>query len=323
MNQKEKRIYVAGSGGMVGSSLVRSLRAAGYQNLIVRTSAELDLTDQSMVTRFFAEEKPDIVILAAAKVGGILANNNFRAEFLYINLMIEANVIRSAFERGVEKLIFLGSSCIYPKFAQQPIKEEYLLSGKLESTNEPYAIAKIVGLKLCESYFAQYDANFYSVMPPNLYGSFDTFDLRYSHVIPAMIRRFHEAKLDHDQSVTLWGTGTARREFMYVDDLADGIRFLLENVNAADIYDRDLSHINVGSGEDIQISNLAALIAGIVGYEGNVEYDPTKPDGMMKKLMDSSRMSILGWKPTTSLKDGIEETYKWYLANEAVRSQSV
>lgn len=313
MSLKEKRIYIAGSSGMVGSSIARHLREAGYRHLIERASVELDLIDQSAVTRFFAEEKPDMVILAAAKVGGILANNQFRAEFLYNNLLIEANVIHAAFEHSVEKLIFLGSSCIYPKLAPQPIKEEYLLTGLLEQTNEPYAIAKIAGIKLCENYFRQYDANFYSAMPTNLYGPNDNFDLTTSHVIPALIRKFHQSKIEKANEVIVWGTGTPLREFLFVEDLAEAIVFLMENADAEGIYGQGVSHVNIGCGTDITISELAGLIKRIVDFQGKIRFDAEKPDGTPRKLLDTSRMTKMGWQATTSLADGLRKTYDWFL----------
>lgn len=320
MESQNKKVYIAGSSGMVGSAIKRNLENKGYQNLIDKTSKELDLINQAEVETFFSDEKPEVVILAAAKVGGILANSTYRAEFMYNNLMIEANVIHASYRHNVEKLIFLGSSCIYPKVTPQPMKEEQLLSGYLEETNELYAVAKIVGIKLCESYFAQYGCNYFSVMPSNLYGTNDKFDLKTSHVIPAMIRKFHEAKINGNEEVVMWGTGTPRREFLYVDDLADAICFLLEKTEAKDIYNEKISHINVGAGEDVEIKELAAIIAEIVGYKGNIKYDTSKPDGMMRKLMDSSRMTSLGWKHKTSLKEGIEKTYRWYLENEISKS---
>ena len=298
---------------MVGGAIVRALGEQNYQNLIVKSSAELDLIDQSAVARFFAGEKPDIVILAAAKVGGILANDNFRAEFLYNNLMIEANVIHSAFEQGVEKLVFLGSSCIYPKLAPQPIKEEYLLSGQLESTNEPYAIAKIAGVKLCENYFRQYGANFFSAMPTNLYGPHDNFNLTTSHVIPALIRKFHEAKSGNLEKVSVWGTGLPLREFLFVEDLAEAIVFLMENVDAGDIYGGGVSHVNIGFGTDITIRELAESIKRIVGFQGEIQFDTEKPDGTPRKLLDISRLLKMGWTPKTSLEDGLQRTYEWFL----------
>ena len=313
MNWHKKKIYIAGSGGMVGSAIGRNLEIKGYENIIRRTSHELDLINQAAVEKFFELEKPEVVILSAAKVGGILANNNQRAEFLYNNLMIEANVIQAAFKHKVEKMIFLGSSCIYPKNAAQPIKEEFLLSGYLEYTNEPYAIAKIAGVKLCESFYRQYGCNFYSVMPTNLYGENDNFDLQSSHVIPALIRKFHEAKVYDSEKVYLWGSGAPRREFLYVDDLADAVVFLLKKINAEDLYEQGVSHINIGAGSDLKISELAVLIREIVGYRGEIEYDSTKPDGTLRKLMDVSRMEQLGWRYRTPLADGLRKTYEWFL----------
>lgn len=282
----------------------------------MRSSAKLNLTNQNSVENFFKEEKPEIVILAAAKVGGILANNTYRAEFLYNNLMIEANVIHSAYNCGVEKLIFLGSSCIYPKLAPQPLKEEYLLSDYLESTNEPYAIAKIAGIKLCESYFKQYGCNFFSAMPTNLYGVNDNFNLETSHVLPALIRKFHEAKISDAKSVTIWGSGKPMREFLFVDDLAEAILFLLENISAKDLYDKNISQINIGTGEDVTITELARLIKSVVGFNGEIVYDNSKPDGTPRKLLDVSRIHNLGWKHKTKLDEGIEKTYLWFLNNE-------
>lgn len=282
----------------------------------MRSSSELNLTNQNSVEIFFKEEKPEIVILAAAKVGGILANNTYRAEFLYNNLMIEANVIHSAYNCGVEKLIFLGSSCIYPKLAPQPLKEEYLLSNYLESTNEPYAIAKIAGIKLCESYFKQYGCNFFSAMPTNLYGVNDNFNLETSHVLPALIRKFHEAKISDAKSVTIWGSGKPMREFLFVDDLAEAILFLLENISAKDLYDKNISQINIGTGEDVTITELARLIKSVVGFNGEIVYDNSKPDGTPQKLLDVSRIHNLGWKHKTKLDEGIEKTYLWFLNNE-------
>jgi GDP-L-fucose synthase len=315
MSLKNEKIYIAGHNGMVGSAIIRNLKNQGYQNLIFRRSAELNLKNQSETDNFFESEKPAIVIIAAAKVGGILANNQFRAEFLYDNLMIEANVISSAYKFGVEKLIFLGSSCIYPKFAEQPIREESLLAGYLEPTNEPYAIAKIAGIKLCESYYKQYGCNFFSAMPTNLYGINDNFNLQTSHVLPALIRKFHEATINNLDEVVLWGSGTPKREFMFVDDLADAIVFLLENINAKDLYDNGISQINVGTGEDVTIAELAGLIMQVCDYQGKIIYDSTKPDGTPRKLMDVSRLEKLGWKYKTSLAQGIEKTYQWYVAN--------
>lgn len=309
---KNRKIYIAGHTGMVGSAIMRKLKAENFDSLVTKELSELDLKRQTEVEDFFKEEKPDIVILAAAKVGGILANNTYRAEFLYDNLMIESNVIHSSYKNNVQKLIFLGSSCIYPKLAPQPLKEEYLLSDYLEFTNEPYAIAKIAGIKLCENYFRQYNSNFLSVMPTNLYGANDNFDLKTSHVLPALIRKFHEAKINSFPEVEIWGTGKPQREFMYVDDLADAIFFILTNLDANDIYSRDISHLNIGTGKDIAISELAKLISEIVEYKGKITYDTEKPDGTPRKLMDVSRINSLGWKYKTELKDGIEKTYKFF-----------
>lgn len=313
MNDKNKKIYVAGSTGMVGGAVKRRLEFLGYRNLICRTSNELNLVEQRAVEEFFAIEKPEIVVLAAGRVGGILANDTYRAEFIYENLMIEANVIEAARRHAVEKLIFLGSSCIYPKFAAQPIREEDLLSGVLESTNEPYAVAKIAGIKLCESYYRQYDCNFFSLMPTNLYGANDNFDLQNSHVVPALIRKFHEAKIDKRESVTLWGTGAPRREFLFVDDLAEAVVFLMENFDAKDLYARGISQINVGSGADIEIKSLAELVKRIVGFAGEIRFDVEKPDGTPRKLLDVSRINRLGWRSATTLENGLRKTYEWFL----------
>ncbi len=299
---KQDRIYVAGHRGMVGSAIVRRLKSDGFTNLIVKTSAELDLRNQRSVAEFFAKEKPAYVFLAAAKVGGINANNTYRADFLYDNLIIEANVIHSAYEHDVSKLLLLGSSCIYPKFAEQPIKEESLLTGSLEYTNEPYAIAKIAGIKLCETFRHQYGCNFISAMPTNLYGPNDNYDLENSHVLPALIRKFHTAKVNGDNAVTMWGTGSPLREFLHVDDLAEASIFLMEHYNESDT-------INVGYGEDLTIAALGKLIQEIVAFEGDVVFDTSKPDGTPKKLMDSGRLNSLGWKPKISLKEGIRQVY--------------
>lgn len=313
MDFRDKKIYVAGSNGMAGSAIARALRGAGFHNLVERTSEELDLRRQSAVVDLFAAEKPELVIVAAARVGGILANDQLRADFIYDNLMIEANVIHSAYLSGVEKLIFLGSSCIYPRLAPQPMREEYLLGGPLEPTNEPYAVAKIAGIKLCESYYKQHGANFFSVMPTNLYGPHDNFDLETSHVIPALMRKFHSAKLQRDDRVIVWGTGTPRREFLFVDDLADAVVFLLENVNAEGLYGQGISHINIGCGKDLQIREIAVLIGEIVGYDGRIVFDETKPDGSPQKLLDIGRLSALGWRSKTSLREGLAKTYSWFL----------
>jgi GDP-L-fucose synthase len=312
---RSSKIYVAGHRGMVGSAIMREFQSAGYSNIVVRELEELDLTRQQDTEDFFKAEKPDAVIIAAAKVGGILANNIYRAEFIYDNLMIEANIINAAHQNGVKKLIFLGSSCIYPKLAPQPLKEEYLLSDYLEYTNEPYAVAKIAGIKLCENYYKQYGSNFYSVMPTNMYGPFDNYDLQKSHVLPALIRKFHEAKEGNQNEVVIWGTGKPLREFLYVEDLADALRFLIENVDAADLYEKGLPHLNIGTGVDITISDLAQLVKDIVGFSGDISYDQSKPDGTPRKLMDVSRMNALGWKYKTPLNEGIEKAYRWFLEN--------
>ena len=303
---KQSKIYVAGHKGLVGSSIMRCLQRNGYENILVKNSNELDLRNQQAVTDFFAKEKPEYVFLAAAKVGGILANNTYPAEFIYDNLLIEANIIHSAYKNNVKKLLFLGSSCIYPKMANQPIKEEYLLSGYLEPTNEAYAIAKIAGIELCKFYRQQYGCNFISAMPTNLYGINDNFDLNSSHVLPALIRKFHEAKINNQSEVVLWGTGNPMREFLYVDDLADALLFLMLNYN-------DESHVNVGTGEDIRIGDLALLIKDIVGFEGTITHDLSKPDGTPRKLLDVSRLHSIGFKHKTDLKEGISCVYAWYL----------
>lgn len=297
---------------MVGSALKRKLGEHGYTNLIYKNSSDLNLLRQNEVEDFFRFEKPDIVLAAAAKVGGILANNIYRAEFLYNNLMIESNLIHASYLNQAGKLIFLGSSCIYPKFADQPMKEEALLTGTLEYTNEPYAIAKIAGIKLCENYYKQYGSNFFSVMPTNLYGQNDNFDLETSHVLPALIRKFHEAKTNNLEAVTLWGSGTPKREFLYVDDLAEAVIFLMENVEAKDLYDKGLTHLNIGVGEDISINDLALLIKRIIGFDGEIIYDSSKPDGTPRKLLDVSRINSLGWKAQTSLEEGIKKTYQFF-----------
>jgi GDP-L-fucose synthase len=302
----QSKIYVAGSRGLVGSALVRTLQAQGYKNLVLRSSQELDLRNQASVEAFFALEKPEYVFLGAARVGGIQANNTYRAEFLYDNLMIEANIIHSAYRHGVQKLVFLGSSCIYPKLCPQPMKEDYLLTGALEQTNEPYAIAKIAGLKLCENYCRQYGVSFISAMPTNLYGINDNFDLANSHVLPALMRKFHEAKVDGDPTVTVWGTGTPLREFLYVDDLADALVFLMNTYNAVDF-------VNVGTGQEVSIKELALTLKAVVGYEGELVFDSTKPDGTPRKLLDVSRLTAAGWQAKTDLKTGIEKTYSWFL----------
>jgi GDP-L-fucose synthase len=303
------RIFVAGHRGLVGSALVRSLTSKGYHNLISRTRTELDLLDAIAVNNFFGDEKPTYVFLAAAKVGGIWANNTYPADFIYENLQIQNNVIDAAHRHGVTKLLFLGSSCIYPKLAPQPIKEEYLLTGPLEPTNEPYAIAKIAGISMCQSYRRQYGSNFISVMPTNLYGEYDNFDPKTSHVLPALLRRFHEAKIASSPAVTVWGTGTPKREFLHVDDMAAACIHLMENYNCPEI-------VNIGTGEDVTIKELAETIAEVVGYQGEIVWDIEKPDGTPRKLLDVSRLHSLGWQHTTSLKDGIARTYEWYCAQQ-------
>ena len=298
----EAPIYVAGHRGMVGSAIVRALEAAGHTNILTRTSAELDLRNQATVNAFFEAEKPAYVVLAAAKVGGIHANNTYRAEFLYDNLMIEANVIHAAHVSGVEKLLFLGSSCIYPKLAPQPLKEEYLLTGPLEQTNEPYAIAKIAGIKLCETYRDQFGSNFISAMPTNLYGPGDNYDLANSHVLPALLRKIHTAKVEGHPSVPVWGTGAPMREFLHVDDLAAACLHLLNHYDGSE-------WLNIGTGEDLTIRALAEMICEIVGYTGELAWDTTKPDGTPRKLLDVSRINALGWKAQISLRDGIAQVY--------------
>jgi len=308
--EKQAKIYVAGHRGMVGSAIYRRLKVLGFENIITRTSKELDLRDQQAVKDFFEKEKPDYVFLAAAKVGGIMANNIYRADFLYENLAIQNNVIHYAHENNVEKLMFLGSSCIYPKMAPQPLKEDYLLTGTLEPTNEPYAIAKIAGIKMVESYRLQYDDNYISVMPTNLYGVNDNYHPENSHVLPALIRKFHEAKTNNSPTVSIWGSGTPLREFMYADDLADACVFLMENYN-------DLQFVNIGVGEDVSIRELAEIIKDVIGYDGELVFDSSKPDGTPRKLMDVSKLTNLGWKAKTSLKDGIKLAYEDFLKNTA------
>ena len=303
--EKSAKIFVAGHRGMVGSAIVRGLRENNFQNIITRGSSELDLRNQLAVDSFFQMEQPEYVFLAAAKVGGILANNLYRAEFLYDNLLIESNIIHAAYKYKTRKLLFLGSSCIYPKMAPQPLKEDYLLTGLLEPTNEPYAIAKITGIKLCEAYRDQYGCNFISAMPTNLYGQGDNYHPQNSHVIPGLIRRFHEAKVNHHDRVEIWGSGQPLREFLYVDDLAAACLFLMEN------YDGKL-FVNIGTGTDLSIKNLAELIKEVVGFEGSIDFDATKPDGTPRKLMDVTRLSEMGWQSTISLKEGLKKTYQFF-----------
>jgi GDP-L-fucose synthase len=307
--EKNAKIYVAGHRGMVGSAIVRKLQAEGYRNLVLRTSSELDLRIQSQVENFFVIEKPEYVFLAAAKVGGILANNTYRADFLYENLMIESNVIHQCYVHKVKKLLFLGSSCIYPKLAPQPLREDYLLSGYLEETNEPYAIAKIAGIKLCENYRRQYGCDFISAMPTNLYGPNDNYDLNNSHVVPALLRKFHEAKVKNRPEVQIWGSGNPLREFLHVDDMANACYFLMQN------YSENL-FVNVGSGDQLSIKELAELTSYVVGYKGKLVQDISKPDGTPRKLMDSSRLIEMGWKPSICLKDGLQSEYINQFSNQ-------
>lgn len=305
---KSAKIYVAGSNGMVGSAIVRTLEANGYSNIVVKSSKELDLKNQQAVHDFFNQEQPEYVFLAAAKVGGIHANNTYPATFIYDNIMIQSNVIQAAYEFNVKKLLFLGSSCIYPKFAPQPIKEEYLLTGSLEPTNEAYAIAKIAGLKMCQFYKQQYGCNFISAMPTNLFGINDNFNLENSHVLPALLRKFIEAKQNNKQEVTIWGSGTPMREFLFVDDLAEACLFLMENYNG-------IETVNIGTGEDVSIKELAETIMKIVGFEGSLIFDASKPDGAPRKLLDVSKINNLGWKHQTSLENGIQKTLNWIQKN--------
>jgi GDP-L-fucose synthase len=298
--------YIAGNRGLVGSAVLRNLEKNGYRKLLTRTRQQLDLRSQENVRKFFFATRPEAVIVAAGKVGGIKANNDYPVEFLLENLQIQNNLISASFESGVKKLLFLGSSCIYPKLAPQPIQEEFLLSASLEPTNEPYAIAKIAGIRLCQAYAREYGANFISAMPTNLYGPHDNFELEGSHVLPALLRKVHEAKMRNETEVVLWGTGTPRREFLHADDLAEALRFLMETYDSAKI-------INVGCGEDITIRELAELVAEVVGFEGNLVFDETKPDGTPRKLLDITRLRQLGWKPCISLRDGIRQTYEWFL----------
>ncbi len=312
MIQKTASIFIAGHRGMVGSAIERRLRAAGYRNILTQSRRELDLTRQQDVESWFDRSRVDLVILAAARVGGIHANNTYRAEFIYQNLMIQANVIHNAYTHGVKHLIFLGSSCIYPRDCRQPMREEYLLTGALETTNEPYAVAKIAGLKMCEAYNDQYGTRYLSLMPTNLYGANDNFDLQTSHVLPAVIRKIHDAKVSGQKSVSLWGTGRPLREFLHVDDLADACLYIIEREPARNI-------LNVGSGEEISIQDLGNLVADTLNYQGSVIFDPSMPDGTPRKLLDSGRLFEMGWRPKISLREGVKQTYNWYLdhSNEA------
>lgn len=304
--EKQSKIYVAGHLGLVGSAILRKVQQNGYKNIIVKTREELDLLDQKSVEEFFANERPEYVFLAAARVGGILANKTHKAEFIYENIQIQNNIIHFAWKTRVRKLLFLGSSCIYPKFCPQPIKEEYLMTGALEETNDAYAIAKIAGIKMCQSYNKQYGTDFISVMPTNLYGPGDTFDPEMAHVIPAMIRKFHDAKTENASNVVLWGSGSPRREFLFVDDLADVLLFLMKNYTGSEI-------INIGTGEDITIRELAETIRDIVGFKGDIVWDREKPDGTPRKLLDNGRLNSMGWSSKISLLDGIRMTYEWYM----------
>jgi GDP-L-fucose synthase len=308
---KQARIYVAGHRGLVGSAVVRRLEAGGFSNLVLRTSSELDLRDQAAVADFFSREQPEYVFLAAAKVGGILANNNYPADFIYDNLMIQTNVIHESFRNKAKKLLFLGSSCIYPKFAPQPLKEEYLLTGPLEPTNEPYAVAKIAGIIMCQSYNRQYGTRFIAAMPTNLYGPNDNFDLQGSHVLPALLRKMHEARLASAPTVTVWGTGTPMREFIHVADAADACLFLMEHHEGNDI-------VNISTGEELTIRELALLIKEVVGYQGELVFDTSKPDGTPRKLSDPGRLNALGWRHRIDLREGIQETYDWYRTSASI-----
>jgi GDP-L-fucose synthase len=313
--KKHSKIYIAGHRGLVGSAIVRRLEKEGYNNLVYRTSSELNLTDKIQVDQFFAEEKIEYVFLAAAKVGGIVANNEYPADFIRDNLLIQTNVIDAAYRNNVKKLLFLGSTCIYPKLAPQPLKEDYLLTGELEPTNEPYAIAKIAGIKMCESYNRQYGTKYISVMPTNLYGENDNFDLHTSHVLPALIRKFHVAKENNQPYVEVWGTGTPKREFLYSDDLADACVYLMDHYEGNEI-------VNIGVGEDIEIGQLAYLVKKTVGYEGEIKFDTSKPDGTPRKLVDVTKLNSLGWKASTSLEEGLNKAYQWFLKNKVQKVNS-
>ena len=312
---KESKVFVAGHRGMVGSAVLDNLKSKGYNNIVTRTRSELDLTSQGDVDKFFKNEKINYVVLCAAKVGGILANNSYRGDFIYENLQIASNIIKSSHSQGVSKLINLGSSCIYPRDARIPIKEESLLTGVLEKTNEPYAIAKIAALKMCEAFHSQYGSNFYSLMPCNLYGPRDNFDLKTSHVLPAFINKVHAAKLSEQKEIEVWGSGKPLREFLYVDDLASAVTYCLDNIEAKDIYEQGISHINCGSEDEVSISELMYIIQDAIDYNGKIVFDKTKPDGTFRKKMDNTRIQNLGYKNTTSLTDGIKKTYFWFKNN--------
>lgn len=309
--EKNSKIYVAGHKGLVGSAIMRRLREGGHENIVFRDFKELDLRDFSAVKDFFEKERPEYVFLAAAKVGGILANDTYGGDFIYDNLAIEMNIIKAAQTNNVKKLLFLGSSCIYPRECPQPIKEEYLLTGPLEETNKPYAVAKIAGIITCQAFNRQYGTNFISVMPTNLYGPNDNFDLKSSHVLPALIRKFHEGKVNNSPEVVVWGTGNPRREFLYVDDLADALVYLMDNYDSSEI-------VNIGTGEDVSIKELAETVKEVVGYEGKIAFDTSKPDGTPRKWLDVSRLNNAGWKAKTKLRDGIESAYKWFIDNDIV-----
>lgn len=309
---KNDKIYLAGHRGLVGSAIARALQRQGYTDLVTRSHAELDLIDQAAVREFFAQQRPRYVFLAAARVGGIHANNTYRADFIYSNLMVQANVIDAAYRNGVERLVFLGSSCIYPRDCPQPMREQHLLSGPLEHTNEPYAIAKIAGVKMCEAYNSQYGTDFVSVMPTNLYGIQDNFDLETSHVLPALMRKVHEAKVGRAKSVTVWGSGAPRREFLFVDDLADACVFVMQKAGATEM-------LNIGSGYEVSIRELAEIMCEVVGFEGELEFDRTRPDGTPRKLLDSARLHALGWRAQTPLREGLKLTYQWFLEHVAGR----
>ena len=314
---KKSKVFVAGHNGLVGSSIVNCLIKNGYQNIIKKEKIELDLSDQNKTRLFFKNEKPDVVICAAAKVGGIYANQTYPAQFLFENLAIQNNLIHFSHEIGVRQLLFLGSACIYPKFADQPIKENSILSGPLEPTNEPYALAKIVGIKLCETYFKQYSDNFISVMPNNLYGPNDNFDPDTSHVIPALIQKFHNAKINSLESVQIWGSGKALREFLHVDDLSEAVLYIMQNLSARELNEMDLSHVNIGSGEEITIKDLALLIKRVTNFKGKIYFDTTKPDGTPRKLLDSSFIHKIGWSSKVSLKEGLKKLYTWFVLNKS------
>ncbi len=319
--EKNARIYVAGHTGMVGSAIVRKLESEGFQNLVLKTRKELDLLDQTAVKEFFTAEKPDYVFIAAAKVGGIHANNTFRAQFIYENLQIQNYLIHYAYESGVKKLLFLGSSCIYPRNAPQPLKEEYLLTSELEPTNEPYVLAKIAGINMCESYYRQYSCQFFSLMPTNAYGPNDNYDLETSHALPALIRKVHEAKVGGAKEVTVWGSGKPMREFIYVDDIADACAFIMD-LDFGDLYEQGLTHINVGTGSEISIEGLINLLSEIIGYKGSIKYDKSMPDGMLRKVLDVSRINRLGWEHKVDLEDGLAMTYACFVENRPHQSNT-